>query len=180
MFSLKAFIFSFKDTENALPLLSEPIIHDVTFIRLNVGAIRLWLHMQDSNVFRLCADEISFVLNDLADEIHSERIIIKIPGLNMACMDLEKHGAPATKGYLDTEVSVAVLTKKIFAASDRQLQQKHIRESDHRTGRANFLLADEENDSISSSSTDEPIPASMALPGLPPPLYGKLQPPKTN
>ncbi|KAA8910540.1 hypothetical protein FN846DRAFT_938964 [Sphaerosporella brunnea] len=171
IFAIDSFVFSFKDVENALPGLALAIIHDVTFVRLNVGSIRLWLEMHSSSVFRLAADEVSFVLNDLADEIHSDRITLKIPGLNVACMDRQRRDGWNTKGYLGTNVDVTVLGRKNNASVLRRLQQKHVRDSDYRTGRANFLLANEDYESTGSSIHRDLKSASMALPALPSPRY---------
>jgi hypothetical protein len=172
IFAIDSFAFGFKDVENALPGLAAIIIHDVTFMRLKVGSIRLWLEMHSSSVFRLAANEVSFVLNDLADEVHSDRITLKIPGLNVACMDHRRRDEWCTKGYLGTDIDVTVFGRKNNASVARRLQQRHIRESDNRTGRANFLLANDDLESRSSSLLEDLKPASMALPGLPPPRYG--------
>lgn len=168
IFGVKAFAFSVRDVENALPLSVESIIHDVTFVRLAVADVRLWLHTDGPTVFRLATDGVSFVLNDLADNIHSERISLRIPGLNVSVMDLQSQGAWRTRAYLETELSVTMLNRKHHATNARLLQQKHIRDSDHRTGRAAFLLSDE------GGARDGSIrakPAAIASPGLPLPLY---------
>ncbi|KAF8249912.1 hypothetical protein K440DRAFT_581558 [Wilcoxina mikolae CBS 423.85] len=175
IFAMKAFGFSIRDIENALPLLVETIIHDVTFIRLSIASIRLWLHTNGSSVFRLAANEVSFILNDLADEVHSERITLKIPGLNITVMDLQRQDSWSTKGYLETEVNVTMLNRTHRASNSRRLQQKHIRDSDRRTGRATFLLSNDERESRGSSISNEPKPASMALPELPFPLHDSAE-----
>ena len=167
IFGVKAFAFSVRDVENALPLSVESIVHDVTFVRLAVVDIRLWLHTDGSSVFRLATNEVSFVLNDLADNVHSERISLKIPGLNISVMDHQSQGAWRTRGYLETELSVTMLNRKHHATNARLLQQKHIRDSDHRTGRAAFLLSDENGSSDGRVRTK---PATIASPGLPLPL----------
>jgi len=172
VFALKAFGFSIQDIENVLPLPVETLVHDVTFVRLSIASIRLWLHTNGSSVFRLATNKICFILNDLADDIHSERITLKIPGLNITVMDLQRQNAWSTKGYLETEVNVAMLNRTYRASNSRRLQQKHIRDSDRRTERAKFLLSNGENESRGSNIIDGPKPASMALPGLPIPLHG--------
>jgi len=169
IFAMGSFGFSFQDVENALPLVSVPIIHDVTFVRLRVGSLRLWLRMERPLAFRVAAEEVSFVLNDLADKVHSERITLRIPGLSIVCMDVERKDTWGTKGCLETEVSVTVLGRKKGASEARRLQQEHVRISDRRTGRAAFMVDQEDEGSILS----DPKPASMALPGLPLPFDGE-------
>jgi hypothetical protein len=173
IFTLRNFAFSFQDVENALPVSSMAVIHDVTFIRLSVGSMRLWLHLQDSNVFRLTIDEVLFVLNDLADETHSERILLKLPGLSVACMVLDRRDVWSTKVYLDTDVKVAMLNRKKDARTARKHQQKHVRQSDRRTGRAAPLLQPNDFDSTGSSIIGDKEPASLPLPDLPQPIYSR-------
>lgn len=175
IFSLKAFVFSFGDVENALPATDVPAIHDVTFLRLRLGEIKLWLRMGSSRAFRLTADGVSLVLNDLADEQHSDRITIKLPGLTMACMNLDHRHALGTTGFLGTELKITVFGKKKDATRLRMLQRNHVRESDYRTERAKFLLENDDYDSRASSimnDLQESEQPSMCLPALPPPLYG--------
>ncbi|KAI5781462.1 hypothetical protein EDC01DRAFT_665825 [Geopyxis carbonaria] len=173
LFALKALVFSFGDVENALPVPTTAAIHDVTFLRLNVSGVKLWLHMADDAVLRVATDAISVVLNDLADETHSERVTLKIPGLNLICMNPLMQSSQATTAYLETEVNVTLLERKKDALVYRRLQQKHIRESDYRTGRAKFLLTDDDdNESRNHNSAEEgPPPASMSLPALPPKAF---------
>ncbi|CCX30950.1 Similar to Protein CSF1; acc. no. Q12150 [Pyronema omphalodes CBS 100304] len=169
LFAARAFTFSLADTENALPSLEELIIHDITFIRLSIAGIRLWLHTEGSSVLRLSAEEVKFVLNDLADPVHSERITLKVPGLEACVMEAGQMGDWNTKGYIATELQATVLGRKYHAAAARHAQQQHVRASDRRTDRAPFLLSPNDSDleSAASSLGGEQIPSSMALPPLP-------------
>ncbi|PWW75090.1 hypothetical protein C7212DRAFT_297830 [Tuber magnatum] len=182
--ALKAFIFAFEDIENALPVPPGHIvvIHDVTFVRLNVRAMQIWLHLDNSQLaFRITSGEIAFVLNDLADEKHSERISLSLPDLSMACIDVRQDtGEAETRGYLDTSLKMTIFERKKEFSKHRSSQMKHVRESDYRTGRANFLLRDDfegigsRGSSLYNEDMDQTEP-TLPLPGLPTPIHGMVR-----
>lgn len=177
--ALQAFVFGFEDKENALPVPDVLIIHDVTFIRLSIKAIKLWLRLDGPSAIRVTSGEILLIVNDLADERHSERISLSMPDLTMACVDVTSGGEHSmeTHGYLGTSLKVTVFERKKDFSRARKLQMKHLRESDFRTGRARFLIREDfETDGSQVSSVYnqdlDPEPASIPLPGLPEPIYG--------
>jgi hypothetical protein len=171
LFVLKNFIFGVLDLENALPVPTTAIVHDVTFVRLNIASVKLWLYTSESRVLGLSTQQIKLVLNDLADMIHSERITLTVPGFNICFIDLEDRISCRTKGYLDTNINVVVFGRKKDALGLRRSQQNHIRDSDQRTERTDFLLANDDNESRTNSMNYKP--PAMALPNLPPPLHSK-------
>ncbi|KAL7270209.1 Macrophage colony-stimulating factor 1 receptor [Rhizina undulata] len=202
IFSLKAFIFGFEDVENALHAVGLPVIYDVTFIRIGVKSVKVWLHVDgdDGTAFRITMGELKFVLNDLANGKWSERIDLVIPGLTMACVDicssssspmslssrrerspieepLDVAGKKKPLGYVQTELKLSVFGRKREMARKRRLQMKHIRESDARTGRAAFLIRDDGLASKESSlynDIGEQEPPSMSLPALPVPIRDSI------
>lgn len=167
-----------------IPLSDSLIIHDVTFVRISVKAIKLWLRVDDASAIRITSGEILFALNDLADEKYSERISLSMPDLTMTCVDITssiEHNTE-TSGYLGASLKVTVFERKKDFSRDRRLQMKHVRESDFRTGRARFLIREdfEMGGSRGSSMYNQDLeaePASLPLPGLPKPIYGMLPPP---
>lgn len=186
--ALQAFVFSFEDKENALPVPHSDalIIHDVTFVKVSVKAIKLWLRVDGPSAIRITSGEILFILNDLADEKHSERISLSMPDMTIACVDVdfgsrELVQTMETSGYLGTSLKMTVFGRKKDFSKHRRLQMKHVRESDFRTGRARFLIREdfEAGGSRVSSMYNEnldPDPPSLPLPGLPEPLYGMCLP----
>lgn len=179
--ALRAFVFAFEDIENALPvpLGHVAVIHDVTFVRLNVKAMRIWLHLDDGPLaFRITSGELAFVLNDLASEKHSEWMSLSLPDLTMACVDVRQDAGEAeTRGYLETSLKMTIFGRKKEFSKNRSSQMMHVRDSDYRTGRANFLLSDDFEDAGSRGSSlynedmDQTEP-TLPLPGLPTPIHG--------
>lgn len=178
--ALQAFVFGFEDKENALPVPESDalIIHDVTFIRISIKAIKLWLRLDGPCAIRVTSGEVLLIVNDLADERHSERISLSMPDLTMACVDVVngEHNTE-THGYLGTSLKVTVFERKKDFSRARKLQMKHLRESDFRTGRARFLIREDfeiDGSRVSSMYNQDldPEPASLPLPGLPEPIYG--------
>ena len=179
--ALRAFIFAFEDIENALPvpLGHVAVIHDVTFARLNVKAMRIWLHLDDGPLaFRITSGEMAFVLNDFASEKHSERMSLSLPDLTMACVDVRQDAGEAeTRGYLETSLKMTIFGRKKEFSKNRSSQMMHVRGSDYRTGRANFLLRDDfegvgsRGSSLYNEDMDQTEP-TLPLPGLPTPIHG--------
>lgn len=179
--ALQAFVFGFEDKENALPISESDalIIHDVSFIRISIKAIKLWLRVDRSSAIRITSGEILLIVNDLADEKHSERISLSMPDLTMACVDVSSGSEHKmeTNGYLGMSLKMTVFERKRDFSRARKLQMKHVRESDFRTGRAKFLITEDlemDGSRVSSMYNQDlnPEPASLPLPGLPEPIYG--------
>ncbi|TVY35227.1 Protein CSF1 [Lachnellula subtilissima] len=170
----RAFAFSFDDDENALPSISEIILHDITFLRASVESIRLWLHVEDA-AFLLSSGTISVNFNDWAGSHYSKKLKLLIPDLKVGCVDAEsasRHRSRAqhpveTHALLQTTLSVAMIQRKLGFEKDRQLQQEHVKRHDQRTHRADFLLYP----SLLDDSMLEPVdPPAMSVPPLPIPV----------
>lgn len=179
--ALKSFVFAFEDVENALPvpLGHIAVVHDVTFVRINIKSMQVWLHMDGGPLaFRVTSGQVVFVLNDLVDERHSERISLSVPDLTMACVDVKQDtGESETRGYMGTSLRMTIFGRKESFSKHRSSQMKHIRESDFRTGRAKFLIrnsfegigAREGSPYREDTEQEEP---TLPLPGLPTPIHG--------
>jgi hypothetical protein len=170
----RAFAFSFHDDENALPSISEVILHDVTFLRASVASIRIWLRMETS-AFLLSSGKIKVGFDDWAGSHYSVKVKLQIPDLRLSCVDVEsalRHRSRAlhpveTHAVIKTSVSLGVIQRKFKFAEDRQLQQEHIKRQDQRTHRADFLLHHELLDDSMLTAFDPP---AMCAPPLPVPL----------
>ncbi|TVY91331.1 Protein CSF1 [Lachnellula willkommii] len=170
----RAFAFSFDDDENALPSISEIILHDITFLRASIESIRLWLHVEDA-AFLLSSGTISVNFNDWAGSHYSKKLKLLVPDLKVGCVDAEsasRHRSRAqhpveTHALLQTTLSVAMIQRKLGFEKDRQLQQEHVKRHDQRTHRADFLLYP----SLLDDSMLEPVdPPAMSVPSMPIPV----------
>ncbi|CZR62481.1 related to CSF1 protein [Phialocephala subalpina] len=143
----RAFAFSFDDDENALPSISEIILHDITFLRASVEFVRIWLHV-DETAFLLSTGAISVNFNDWAGSHYSKKVNMLIPDLHLGCVDAEsasRHRSRAqhpveTHAFIRTTLSFAMIQRKLGFEEDRQLQQEHVKRHDQRTHRTAFLL----------------------------------------
>lgn len=184
LLSLKAFDFCLDDVENALPPTVIEILHDVTFLRVLVKSVQVWLRISPS-AFLLSTDEINFTLHDLANDRYSHRISLSVPGLTLACVDEESAQRQRGRGslhtprdacktithaYISTDISLTVFGCKHAATEKRNLQQQHVKAHDFRTGRAAFLLQNMAGGHYPGSQTANPF--LMSAPSMPPPLYG--------
>jgi hypothetical protein len=170
----RAFAFSFDDDENALPSISEVILHDITFLRASVESIRLWLHVEEA-AFLLSSGTISVNFNDWAGSHYSKKLKLLIPDLSLGCVDAEsasRHRSRAqhpveTHALLQTTLSFAMIERKLGFEKDRQLQQEHVKRHDQRTHRADFLL----HPSLLDDSVLIPVdPPAMSVPLMPLPV----------
>lgn len=185
LFGLRACDFSIDDVENALPPAIHSVLHDITFLRMRVKSVQVWLRVPPC-AFLLSVDEVNFTFNDWANELYSHRIFLSIPGLVLACIDEEStsrqkgkqsiHSSSQlprakTHGYISTDVAVTVFGCKGGAAEKWKNQQQHIHDHDLRTSRADFLLQSREERHHASAS-HYPSSPSICAPSMPPPLYG--------
>ncbi|OLN97649.1 Protein CSF1 [Colletotrichum chlorophyti] len=143
----KGFAFEFDDDENALIPLSSIIVYDVTFLRVAVQAVRVWCHV-DEAAFLFATGTLDIKFNDWARTHYSRRADIKIPDLQVSCINAEsaarhkwksQHGVE-TDAFLQATVRVAIIGRKFHFFEERKLQQELIRREDQRTGRTDFLL----------------------------------------
>jgi hypothetical protein len=170
----RAFAFSFDDDENALPSISEVMLHDVTFLRASVESLRVWLHVEDA-AFLLSTAKISLNFNDWAGSHYSKKLNLRIPDLHLGCVDAEsasRHRSRTqhpveTHAFVQTTLSFVMIQKNLKFVETRQLQQEHIKRHDQRTHRADFLLHQELLDDSMLVAVDPP---AMSVPPLPTPL----------
>ncbi|KAK0118187.1 hypothetical protein ONS95_012492 [Cadophora gregata] len=170
----KAFAFSFDDEENALPSISELILHDVTFLRASIETVRVWLHV-DEAAFLFATETISVNFNDWAGSHYSKKLKLEIPGLQFGCVDAEsasRHRSRTqhpveTHALVQTTISFSMIQRKLEFAKDRQLQQEHIKRHDQRTHRTDFLLHHHLLDDSMLFPVDPP---AMSVPPMPLPV----------
>ncbi|KAL0933108.1 fermentation associated protein [Colletotrichum truncatum] len=143
----KAFAFEFDDDENALIPLSSIIVYDVTFLRVAVQAVRVWCHVEEV-AFLFSTGSLDVKFNDWARTHYSRRADIKIPDLQVSCVNSEsamrhkwkpQYGVE-TDAFLQASIRVAIIGRKFHFSEERKLQQELIRREDQRTGRTDFLL----------------------------------------
>lgn len=170
----RAFVFTFDDDENALPSITPPVLHDVTFLRASVESVHIWLHVEEA-AFLLSTGNISVNFNDWAGSHYSKKSNIKIPDLQLACVDAEsasRHRSRTqhpveTHALIRTTISFAMIDKKLEFVEERLLQQEHIKRHDQRTHRADFLLHNELLDDSVLTAVDPP---AMSVPPMPVPI----------
>ncbi|KAK9436913.1 hypothetical protein VB005_11730 [Metarhizium brunneum] len=142
-----AFGFMFDDVENALVPYSSLVFHDVTFVRVDIASVRLWLHV-DEAAFLLSTGSIQVRNNDWGGTHYSKRANISIPKIEISCVNAEsasrhtsRRNHPVdTAAYLKTDVQLASIGRKFHFQQELKIQQDLIRREDQRTGRTPFLL----------------------------------------
>ncbi|ROW05784.1 hypothetical protein VMCG_05244 [Cytospora schulzeri] len=143
----KAFGLSLDDDENALISNSSLVMYDVTFLRVFVQSVRLWLHV-DEAAFLFSTGSIDVNFNDWARSHYSKRANIKIPDIQLSCVNAESasrqrsrsHDAVETDLMVRTSVHLATVSRKFDFTNQRQLQQELVRREDQRTYRTPFLV----------------------------------------
>ncbi|KAF4126463.1 fermentation associated protein [Geosmithia morbida] len=141
---------SFDDVENALVPYFSLVFDDVTFARVAVESINIWLHI-DEAAFLLSTGTIEISSNDWARSHYSSRANINIPNIQISCVNSEsaaRHkthpGRPVeTQAYLHTDVHLAVVGRKLHFSQKRHTQQELVRREDQRTNRTPFLIIPE-------------------------------------
>ncbi|RDW92165.1 hypothetical protein BP5796_01559 [Coleophoma crateriformis] len=168
------FAFSFDDDENALPSVTQIVLHDVTFLRMSLESIHIWLHV-DEAAFLLSTGCMSLLFNDWAGSRYSQRLDLKLPDIRFGCVDAESasrhrsrtHQRVETHALIETTLSFSIIQRKLEFAKDRQKQQDHIRRHDQRTHRADFLL----HSTLSNEAISDIIdPPAMCFPPIPLPV----------
>ncbi|KAH7136449.1 hypothetical protein EDB81DRAFT_79652 [Dactylonectria macrodidyma] len=156
--------FSFDDNENALVPYSSLVFYDITFARVNVESVRVWLHV-DEAAFLLSTDSIDVNYNDWARSHYSKRANINIPNIQVSCVNAESAGRQQksryqhpveTEAHLRTAVHLAVIGRKFHFADERKLQQELVQREDQRTHRVEFLVLPEYLDEFIPEAVDPP------------------------
>ncbi|KAF8448340.1 hypothetical protein BGX38DRAFT_1270356 [Terfezia claveryi] len=190
LFGIRVCDFSLDDVENALPPTVLEVLHDVTFLRVIVKSVRIWLRVTPS-AFLLSTDKINFTLNDWANELFSDRISLSVPGLTLACVDEESaqrqpgkqfsHSLAGlakskTYAYVSTDLLMTVFGHKSRATEKLDHQQRHVQDHDLGTGRAEFLLHHSTRQHSITAEQKKTTSSPMSAPSMPPPLYVPVYP----
>ncbi|KAL2175609.1 uncharacterized protein P884DRAFT_205389 [Thermothelomyces heterothallicus CBS 202.75] len=170
-----AFAFTFDDDENALIPLSSVIVHDVTFLRVLVDSVRIWLHVEDA-AFLFSTGTIDVNYNDWARSHYSRRADISIPDIKLSCLNADlatRHKTRSqhvvdTDALIRTSVRLAIIGRKADFSRERKTQQELVRKHDQRTHRTPFLI-------LPAVAEDEPTldsvdPPAQSVPPVPMPI----------
>jgi len=145
--AIMAFVFTFDDDENALPEFNKSVIHDVTFLRVSLATVRLWL-VTTGAAFLLELSESDLSFGDWAGSSFAKTLRAHVPRILFAVVDhtsaIRHHdgqsGPVKTHASFETSLTVGSLDKSEDLAQTRVLQQQHVRYHDQRTHRADWLL----------------------------------------
>ncbi|KAI0428643.1 hypothetical protein F5Y09DRAFT_282887 [Xylaria sp. FL1042] len=167
----RAFGFSLDDDENAL--LAPTLVHDVTFLRVYVESVQVWLHVEES-AFLCSSGTIEVYYNDWARTHYSRRADISIPRLEFSCIQSESVARQNSRFkphveadvFFRTNFQFALVGRKYDFANVRQLQQELVRRHDQRTHRTDFLLIL----GLLDNAQPDPIdPIAQSVPPVPQP-----------
>lgn len=171
----KAFGLTFDDDENALIPFSATVLYDITFLRVFVQSVRLWLHVDDA-AFLFSTGSIDVNYNDWARTHYSKRANIHIPDIELSCLNadsISRHRARPqdsvdTDLMIRTTLHLATVTRKFEFSKERQLQQDLVRREDQRIFRTPFLvLADLPGEHVPVSVD----PPAQSVPPVPQPTF---------
>jgi hypothetical protein len=174
----KAFAFTFDDDENALVPFSSVVVYDVTFLRVFVHSVRLWLHV-DEAAFLFSTGTIDVNYNDWARSHYSRRANINIPDIKLSCLNAElatRHRARSqhaveADALVETSVRVAIIGRKADFSVERKLQQDLVRKHDQRTQRTPFLVLPNFVDA--DFIPDLVDPPAQSVPPVPIPVFSE-------
>ncbi|CAF9934486.1 MAG: hypothetical protein HETSPECPRED_009247 [Heterodermia speciosa] len=178
LLGIRCFGFSFDDVENTLPPLNLAIIHDVTFLRVKVRPILIWLRTE-SAAFRLGLQSLRLAYNDWAHAQSSEKLNVHISELSVAIVDKQDSSLGRdidssimrTQAYLQSTINLRMTTRKKKFEANTEMQQSHIKTQDVRTHRTPWLVQD-----FREGASQGPIPRTkirppaMQFPPMPEPL----------
>ncbi|KAI1425506.1 hypothetical protein F5Y12DRAFT_747102 [Xylaria sp. FL1777] len=172
----RAFGFSFDDDENAF--LSPVVVYDVTFLRIYVESVHVWLHVEES-AFLCSSGPLQVKYNDWARSHYSRRADISIPRLEFSCIQPESVARQNSrlKPHVETDIffqtnfQFALVGRNYDFANVRKLQQELIRRHDQRTHRTDFLLMPGLLDSFQSDPVD---PIAQSVPTVPQPALSTV------
>lgn len=185
IFSIKAFLFTFDDLENALPA-EEEIINDATFLRLSVKSIHVQIN-EGTAGWLISSESIRLMFNDWSSGLISDVISLVIPDLLISCVDngglgdAQKNTSSNVSGEskamkpharFSTNIFVSVFGQKALLKERRDLQQKHIHDHDLKTRRTSFLLHETSSKGLFGAVGVgvEVAATSMSIPSMPPPI----------
>ncbi|KAF2849505.1 hypothetical protein T440DRAFT_452320 [Plenodomus tracheiphilus IPT5] len=178
----RSFAFTLDDDENTLPLTEIPVIHDSTFLRLRTAEVNVWLHVAQ-HALLIRTSPVTLAFNDLAGTTFSERLTAYIPDLIVSVVEAKsalRHKtrtgddqAVNTHAYLQTTLSLNMLTRKLDFSEDREKQQAHMRLHDQRTHRTQYMVADNPTTTSRQDTGNRgPVrPPAMQYPDIPHPIF---------
>ncbi|KAK9474221.1 uncharacterized protein V1510DRAFT_428846 [Dipodascopsis tothii] len=145
-----SFVFTFADRENSL-IVPEPIIYDVTMLRLKVPSVRILIHTESSTL-KVLLDPIALTFNDHANDRYSARISLKIAECSFlavdrihteTCVDMLPDASSTSKlkmhAYLRTSIYITDFTQEKNSGYLRDMQQLHLKSHDAPFGRSTYL-----------------------------------------
>ncbi|KAF2034299.1 hypothetical protein EK21DRAFT_108336 [Setomelanomma holmii] len=176
----RSFAFTFDDEENSLPLTEVEVINDATFLRLRTHDVHVWMHVAQEALL-LKTDSISLDFNDLAGQNFSQKLTAIVPNLTVGGVDARSASRHRTRtgekqsvethAYLQTTISLNMLTRKLDFTEERLKQQSHIQMHDQRTNRTSFmLLAGLDTSAVVSKNRESVRPPAMQFPDIASPL----------
>ncbi|ERS97787.1 hypothetical protein HMPREF1624_05958 [Sporothrix schenckii ATCC 58251] len=175
----KAFGFTFDDDENALVPYHTLVMYDITFLRVHVQSVNIWLHVDEAAFLLSLENGVDVNYNDWARQHYSKRADISIPDLQVSCVNSEsairhksRPQAPVdTDAFVKTSLSIAIVGRKFDFTNERTLQQALIRREDQRTQRTSFLLLPQYFD---PAFVPDPVdPPAQPVPFIPQPVTAK-------
>lgn len=173
----KAFGLTFDDDENALIPFSATVLYDVTFLRVFVQSVRLWLHVDEAALL-LSTGSIDVNYNDWARTHYSKRANVKIPAIELSCVNGDSisrhrarpHDAVDTDLMIRTTVHLAIVARKFGFSNERKLQQDLVRREDQRIFRTPFLVLSDLPGEHVQVSVDPP---AQSVPPVPQPTLAE-------
>ncbi|KAI0165642.1 putative fermentation associated protein [Xylariaceae sp. FL1272] len=174
----KAFGFSLDDDENALIPYSSIVSNDITFLRVYVDSIQLWLHVEES-AFLCSLSSLEVTYNDWARSHYSRRADIKLPHLEVSCVESEATARynsrlkPSVQADLlfRTNLHFALIGRKYDFAKEREIQQRLVQRHDQRTHRTGFLLIP---GVLDDGKPDVVDPLAQSVPTVPEPIRSTI------
>ena len=177
----RSFAFTLDDDENTLPLTEIPIIHDTTFLRLRTHDLSICIHIAKEALL-LKTKPVSLNFNDLAGATFSERLHVLVPDLTVIAVPSEtashyrvrsREGDDIVpQAYLQTTLSLDLLTRKLDFSEERARQQAHLRMHDQRTQRTGFILSGDQGSLHQEDGMRNNLrPPAMQYPDVPHPIF---------
>ena len=173
-------VFQFKDAENVLPPIRSTELHDITFLRVGVDSIKLWVHVKTSALL-METDSICLYFNDWARQNLSEYLCVKIPMIVFSVMEAalasrrrtNSRSKAVTFGAFQASVELRLAISKANFRRERQIQQNYVEAHDLRTKRTPWLLLPFDTEGLVSRREPfiRPRPPAMSVPLVPEPLH---------
>ena len=172
--ALRCVAFSYEDLENALPLVKPTVIHDLTFLRVRVNSVKIWVPMEQAAIL-LQVETLDIRFDDWANPRFSDHLQVHVTGIRLASVDINSSSRRRselhtrnTSAYLETSLAIRMVSTKPDSDAIRELQQNHMKLHDLRTQRVAWLLQ------ASHSEPPQPVvkirAPAMPFPPMPPPV----------